>query len=188
MPAGDLREPLTRLHAADVIVLREEEREPLETFLEALSRGDGSATHRSLPRPAIWVIRRRLEFEGVDPGAELPKRPLAFCGIARPENFFAMLADKQCRPIEARRFADHHLYSANDVRQLVGRAGELRADSFVTTEKDATKLTGAMRSELARVGPLLIPRLVVNFLYEKRVLEHMIARVSHMDRRRRTPS
>ena len=184
LPAGNLREPLSRLRAADVVVLREEERDDLEPFVQSMVRQDGDP-------PVIWTIRRRLvlppgETGGGDTTAAPPtSRPLAFCGIARPAGFRAMLAQEGFAPVDMIAFPDHHAHTAQDVERLVREARRLDADSFVTTEKDAVKLTPGMRRELESVGPLLVPQLLVDLLEERAAIETTIGRVERMDRRRR---
>lgn len=185
LPAGNLREPLTRLREADVIVLREEEQEALAEFVDRVERAPELSGGTRRLRPAVWMIRRRLDF-GED--ARLPERPLVFCGIARPQSFTAMLAEKGLHPVKVIAFRDHHAYSEGTVDRLIKIVKRLGADAFVTTEKDAVKLTPAMRSRLQATGPLLVPRLLVDLVEEKAAVEQIISRVSQMDRRRRVPS
>ena len=66
MPAGRLREPLSALQRADVVVVTN------ETSTEALPLGN---------KP-VWRIHRGIVAQ------HIPQRPVAFCGIARPQNFF----------------------------------------------------------------------------------------------------
>lgn len=174
LPAGDLREPLTALREADVIVLREDEAESLEEFISVLTRETG--------KPAIWRIRRSLRFERG--GVARTKRPLAFCGIARPESFTAMLEGEGLTPAAVVRFDDHHRYTERDIDRLLEAARAAKADGFVTTEKDAVKLTGAMRSRLEEQGPLLAPLLEVMLTDERTALQQMIRMVGRLDRRR----
>jgi tetraacyldisaccharide 4'-kinase len=136
LPAGNRREPLGALRRADVVVLREEDA-GLAGFVAEICRGGRV--------PEVWVIRRRLA------GASLPARPVVFSGIARPESFVGMLAEAGCRAVEEVRFRDHHRYTEADIDRLVGVARERGADGFVTTEKDAVKLSAAMRERLGRV-------------------------------------
>lgn len=177
LPAGDLREPLTALRAADVIVLRENEAEGLHDFISVLTRETGT--------PPLWVIRRRLKFttEGMAP---LPARPMAFCGIARPEGFLEMLQADGCQVAGQVLFADHHAYGERDITRLIAEARKAEADGFITTEKDAIKLTPGMRSRMEWVGPLVVPQLRVELLDEKTAMEQMIGMVERMDRRRRS--
>lgn len=174
LPAGNLREPLSALGEADVIVLREEEAEGLRNFVAGLAR-------KKKP-PAIWVMRRRLILG--ETGAAIPcKRPLAFCGIARPRDFSSMLVANGCQPVKTIAFADHHAYTDADIGELKERALEYGADGLVTTEKDAVKLTPAMRQRLAEVGPLMVARLAVSLVDESNAVLQLISMVRRLDRR-----
>ena len=173
LPAGNLREPLSALRNADVIVLRDDEAESLTSFISVLTRETGP--------PAIWHIRRALRFPS--PAATPPRFPLAFCGIARPESFSTMLAQSGMNPVTAITFPDHHRYTARDIRHLLDEARRRKADAFLTTEKDAVKLTLDMRASLESLGPLIVPELEVTFLDERTVLEQLISMVSRLDRR-----
>lgn len=173
LPAGDLREPLAALRNADIIVLRDDEAESLEAFIAVLTRETDA--------PPVWHIRRSLRF--ATKRAILTKRPLVFCGIARPEGFSAMLAQHGIAPASTVNFLDHYRYTERDIDRLLREAHTHKADGFITTEKDAVKLTLGMRSRLERLGPLLVPELNVTFADERIVLEHLISMVEKLDRR-----
>jgi tetraacyldisaccharide 4'-kinase len=155
LPAGNLREPLAALRRAQVVVVREEE------GLAAMAAGSSAA---------VWVVRRRL----VLPDA-VPSRPLAFCGIARPEGFFAMLREAGCGVAGTVAFADHHAFGDKDFARLVETARRVGADGFVTTAKDEAKLGAAAMARLNAVGPVAVATLEVELVDEKRVLEPMLA-------------
>lgn len=175
LPAGDLREPLSTLGDADVVVLREDEAASLGELLAGLKQGAGSQP--------VWVVRRRLNLITAG-GGRLPMRPLVFCGIARPEGFLSMLEAEGLRPAATVIFGDHHGYGERDVDRLVERAKAAGADGFVTTEKDAVKLKAGMRGQMERVGPLVVPELRVELVDERAALQQMIAMVPRLDRRR----
>jgi tetraacyldisaccharide 4'-kinase len=176
LPAGDLREPLTAVVEADVVVLREEEADSLRSVVAGLSGGKTS--------PAIWVIRRSLSL-GEGGEVALPSRPFAFCGIARPENFTKMLAAHGYEPMDVMIFPDHHAYDAGDVRRLLERARLVEANGFVMTEKDAVKVTPVLRDRLETIGPIVVARLNVELLDEQESLSQLIAMVGRLDRRKR---
>jgi tetraacyldisaccharide 4'-kinase len=176
LPAGNLREPLSALRDADVIVLREDEAEELKEFVADFVAESG--------RPATWLIRRRLSLTE-NGEISLPRQPLAFCGIARPEGFIKMLAAEGYEPIGTAAFGDHHRYGEADVWWLLDEARRIGADGFVTTEKDAVKITPAMRDALAAVGPVVVARLVVELVDEREALSQLIAMARQMDRRAR---
>ena len=176
LPAGNLREPLSMLREADVIVLRTEEAAGLHEFIAKLMAGREA--------PAIWEIRRRLSM-GEAGEVALPSLPLAFCGIARPESFTTMLNAEGCMPVARVDFPDHHKYDDHDVATLLERARQSGANGFVTTEKDAVKLTPLMIERLEDVGPVVVTRLSVELADEAGAMRQLLSRVERLDRRRR---
>jgi tetraacyldisaccharide 4'-kinase len=176
LPAGNLREPLATIEKADVVVLREEEVEALRWFVDALTREKSG--------PAIWVIRRTLSL-GEGGEVALPTMPLAFYGIARPESFERMLKQNGYEPTDTLVFADHHPYAERDVVRLLDRARLCGANGFVTTEKDAVKLTREMRERLETIGPIVVARLHVELVEEQEAMTQLVAMVGGLDRRRR---
>jgi tetraacyldisaccharide 4'-kinase len=118
-------------------------------------------------------------------GVALPSKPLAFCGIARPESFPKMLAAQGYEPMDTMIFPDHHAYDDGDVRLLIERAREVDANGFVTTEKDAVKLTPILQDHLAPVGPVVVARLTVELVDEQESLSQLVAMVGRLDRRKR---
>jgi tetraacyldisaccharide 4'-kinase len=175
LPAGNLREPLAALAKADVVVLREEEADSLRSVVTGLS----------VPGrvPAIWVIRRMLSL-GEGGEVALPTRPFAFCGIARPESFTKMLAAQGYEPMETMIFPDHHAYDESDIHRLLEDARKVEANGFVTTEKDAVKLTPILRDELAAIGPIVVGRLSVELIDEQEALAQLVSMVGRLDRRK----
>ncbi len=128
LPAGRLREPLSSLRRADAVVLT------------------GELDSCDLPLPAkVWRVRRELSI------ANVPPRPVAFCGIARPQAFIQQLRTSGIQPVATRFYRDHHAYTSSDVRQLSALRDQNRAAGFITTEKDAINL-GPLLAELAAVA------------------------------------
>jgi tetraacyldisaccharide 4'-kinase len=160
LPAGNLREGVSALQRADVVVVREDEFEVVSKSVWALVR-EGAQ---------MWTVRRTLRFPA--PlfvfGAGL--RPVAFCAIARPEGFAEMLQNAGCGVVETVAFGDHHRYVLADIEHVISVAKELSGSGFVTTEKDAVKLTLAMRARLEQVGSLMIVALEAEFADEQAVM------------------
>jgi len=118
LPAGRLREPLSSLGRADAVVL-------------ASGASDDSFP---LTGKTIWRVRR-----GIVP-RDVPPRPVAFCAIARPQNFLLQLRAANIEPAAQAFYRDHHAYSEKDIRELIELRERSEADGFVTTEKDAVNL------------------------------------------------
>ena len=174
LPAGNLREPLEALAGADIVVLREEEADSLRSVVAGLGGKKAQV---------IWVIRRMLSL-GEGGEVALPSRPLAFCGIARPEGFTKMLAAQGYEPMDTVIFPDHHAYSEGDIRLLLEHARQVEANGFVTTEKDAVKLTPILRDHLETLGPVVVARLCVELLHEQDALSQLVGMVGRLDRRK----
>ena len=161
LPAGRLREPLSALKRAQVVVLREEDR-----GLEAELRRRKIAAQ-------VWVQSRKLAVES-DMG-----RVVAFCGIARPEEFFAGLKAQGVDVAATRAIGDHQKYSAAEIARLARMLKEHGADCFVTTEKDAARLTDDQRRRLEETGPVHVARLEIALENEAAVvreLGHLLVR------------
>ena len=161
LPAGNLREPVTALRRADVVVLRAGEAERLKHML-------GTALHRVTRVVRLWEIHRRMTLP-----VEMPTRPLVFSGIARPEDFERLLAQRGVHIAATKRFRDHHRYTPRDVETLVQQAQQNEADGFVTTAKDAVKLDAAMLATLRACGLLAVADAVVTLQDRERCAEDM---------------
>lgn len=131
LPFGRLREPLSALARAHAVAAPED--------LAAL-----------LSKPNVWHIRRRLVLP--EPA---PTRPLAFCGLAHPRQFWQSLADIGIYPVATYAFGDHHRYKPRDIALLQQLARQHEANGFLTTEKDLVKL------DAAKLAPIVAPALVI---------------------------
>jgi len=160
LPAGNRRESFRALHRADAIVVRDRERERVLPFVRRWRRGDA----------VIWVIARRLKFDSPLAMLGAGLRPMAFCAIARPDDFAAMVQAAGCGLVDTMAFRDHHPYTMSDMTDIVATARRLNFSGFVTTEKDAVKLSPEMLAKLNEVGPVVIASLTVEFLHESAVL------------------
>ena len=167
LPAGNRRERLAALERADVVVLREEECGRIEARVRRLMRVG----------TAIWTVRRTVDFPEAPDTLGGLKGLVAFCAIARPGDFVETLRTEGGRVIDSIAFPDHHRYTAEDMHQLTEawRAGG--GDAFVTTEKDAVKLTPKLRAQLEAAAPLLVARLEAAFLNPDDVLRELEARL-----------
>ena len=88
----------------------------------------------------VWHIRRHMEIPQLDGPVS------AFCGIARPDQFFEGLESAGVKLAARTAFADHHNYSAADLARLETQARGVGATSLLTTEKDRIRLGGLDRN------------------------------------------
>ncbi|KAB7627629.1 tetraacyldisaccharide 4'-kinase [Alkalilimnicola sp. S0819] len=118
LPAGPLREPLSRLAGADLVVVNGGPlpRWPLSFRL----------------RPLAWVNLRSGERRAPDAFTGLAADAVA--GIGNPARFFEQLRGLGIQA-DCRSFPDHHAYEAEDLPVDTGRR-------LLMTEKDAVKCAG----------------------------------------------
>ncbi len=149
LPTGRLRESLSSLKRADAIILA----------AEALSG--------KLPgfvRDKTHVLERSIVIQNA------PQRPIAFCGIAKPAQFFADLKSAGVQLSAEIAFRDHHRYTERDVDLLLAKRKSSRADGFVTTEKDRINL-GVLASRLA---PLAVAELRLRLQDENKLTQSLV--------------
>jgi len=144
LPSGRLREPISAMARADVLVF---------TRTEA-QFGASSAIERLSEYP-VFAARTRLvgyrllgdDVKVLD-AAEIGEGPFfAFCGLGNPQAFFRDLEAWGVPVCDRTVFADHHRYMADDIRKLQQAAKDAAAKAFVTTEKDAQNLSGVRFEE-----------------------------------------
>jgi len=151
LPGGRLREPLTSLARADAVVLM------------------SGAEAQSFPAGKdFWRARR-----GILP-RDVPPRPVAFCGIARPQSFLLQLKKAGIEPAGEAVFRDHHAYTEKDVHDLLHLAQRSQAGGFVTTEKDAVNLGGLFSA----LSPLAVVPVRMELLDAQAALDSMLATIA----------
>jgi tetraacyldisaccharide 4'-kinase len=128
LPWGNLREPLQALRRASILAVPADE-PATETRLRAMG----------FTGP-LWRIRRRMDIPSIDGPV------VAFCGIARPAQFFSGVEQAGLRIAGRKAFADHHRYALADLLALAKMASAAGA-VLITTEKDAARI-GTLRRQM----------------------------------------
>jgi tetraacyldisaccharide 4'-kinase len=130
LPEGRLREPMTSLQRADVVVL--------------MGPDVDEASIRPFVRPTVVIARiliERGQCRTLSTGADvdLPSRGIALSGIARPERFVDLLRSEHVEIVSHRPFPDHHDYTRKEVASVIADARGAGV-AVLTTSKDAVKL------------------------------------------------
>jgi len=160
LPAGNLREPLAALRRASVLAIPAHDAPQLEPSLR--SRGGWQGP--------IWRLHRRMEVAAVDGPV------VAFCGIARPAQFFLGLEAAGLQVAVKTAFPDHHRYTPRDIDRIIAAARAAQAKALVTTEKDRVRM-----GQIALPLPLEAARLRIEIENESAALdwlEDRLAKVS----------
>lgn len=142
VPFGRLREPLTALQRADVVIVTRADQAFDRARLEATLRRYASQALPVFYAAHVLTRLRRLPTNEVQPLASLARqRVAAFAGIARPPQFFDDLRRHKMQVVGKESFADHHRYSWEEFESLCLVAQQVGATALVTTEKDAANLS-----------------------------------------------
>jgi tetraacyldisaccharide 4'-kinase len=159
LPAGNLREALHAAARADVIAIPSDEAD-VESAMRA--RGWGGP---------VWRVRRWMDVPRID-------GPVAgFCGIARPEQFFAGLEAAGVDVAARMAFGDHHRYSASDLKRIEVEARRVGATAILTTEKDRVRI-GELAGSLSASLPLHAVPLRVEIEDENAAIEWLMKRIA----------
>ena len=156
MPAGFLREPLSRLIQADIVVVTKSP-EVDKDFHDYL----GCLTHA----PVCWSDFRPTQIVRLKDGAVLDNNSLAeenfllFSGIADPISFEETVGGLPVNIAEKIRYPDHHPFGDKEIREINELALKEGATALLTTEKDAFRwadLSSSLPCHVLRMDPVFL--------------------------------
>jgi tetraacyldisaccharide 4'-kinase len=165
LPAGRLREPLTSLARADLIVVTKcEQADPAAAIALAARYSRGTPVFRA--RTSVTGVLDR-QGEPVAPADLPPGTVVAVAGLARPGAFLDTIGRLGIEPAAFLPFPDHARYGDFRVGRILRAAEETGASAILTTEKDAVKLEGVSSLPVFRVA---VEMRVVERTFVKEVL------------------
>ncbi len=164
LPAGRLREPLSAMDRADILVMtRTEAAADAELAISRLTEYPVFAA-----RTKLLGFRKMWSEEPVLRAEELDIGPFfAFCGIGNPGAFLLDLKHWNLQIVGQEAFADHHQYSDGEIQELLDAAREAGAKALVTTEKDAQNMADVDALEM----PIYVTVIEVEFPQEQAFLD-----------------
>lgn len=172
LPGGLLREPLSSLARAHVVVLTRAARATPAAFAKLLR-----SVKRHAPRAVVLAANHRAanlwsasgEVQELD---QLSGQPvLAFCAIGHPGSFFASLDELGAQVLDRRTWPDHHPFAASDITSLASWTQQYpTATRLVCTMKDWVKIQSETIGEL----PLLALRIEMQFSEEPAELKELL--------------
>jgi len=124
LPAGPLREELSSLKKADLVIMNGKKNINIEKKL--LQENNKLKIYYTLHKPI-----NMHEFKN--------KKILAFAGIGNPDNFINLLKSNKMNIQEEIHFPDHYDYSDKDLENLINKA-EKKDSILLTTEKDYLRI------------------------------------------------
>ena len=163
LPRGLLREPLSGLQRADIIVLTK-----VDQVAPGIVSGIRKRLTQMIPNIPVYETTHKPQFMytldewangsvGASVDAYKEQRIMAVSGIGNPQSFTQTLTDVGYNVVHTLPFGDHHDFSNDDVVEIWKQAFAHQADAICITEKDAVKL-----SQLHAIEDLKIPILVLS--------------------------
>jgi tetraacyldisaccharide 4'-kinase len=129
LPTGRLREPHSSLRRADAVVL----------FAPNDPNFPGPVPGKFETR-IFWACRATTQYW-------TEEKLVAFCAIARPQQFFDGIKELGQTVSSQLAFRDHHRYTQADTDRLLQLKHKTNGTSFITTEKDLINL-GPLAAQL----------------------------------------
>jgi tetraacyldisaccharide 4'-kinase len=141
LPAGRLRDCLSSLHRADIIVITK-----CPTNMSQEEKQKHADKLKKYNKPVYFSHFEYEKAYSLSDSGKLPfdsSKLLAVSGIANPAVFFGQLATQYPEAdIETIVFPDHHIFSDEDIRRILEKAD---SHTIVTTEKDSVRLIAYFR-------------------------------------------
>ncbi len=137
MPAGTLREPLSSLQRADVVLYPQELSEHFVAQIkQKASQAACAPLSYTCPEAWLWDGSAKISLE--------KKRVGVFCSIGNPDSFVDVV-HRLGAIVVASAFGSDHMNITHDKWQLfVKKAAAERADALICTEKDWCRYTSSL--------------------------------------------
>jgi tetraacyldisaccharide 4'-kinase len=167
LPSGPLREPLSALRRANVLIVTRKS--------ASLAKADEIAARLSVRFPHLGIVVCHLALDALVDARTGERRPLTWladkrvvgaAAVGEPDAFFAQLRALGAR-VEERPFRDHHAFDAQDASALATAAD--RREGLICTLKDVVKLAPLWTPAAA---PLWYVSQIAVFERGRTVLDH----------------
>ena len=147
LPRGTLREPIANLKRAHYIFITKSSERGAKRLCKAIRQFNQRAE-------IIECAHQPLYLQDVFTGERPPLKKLqdlkvaAISGIAVPESFEDGLRALGANVIYAKRYADHHRYTQQEIINMINRSLKRGAAAILTTEKDAVRFPKIDRRDI----------------------------------------
>jgi tetraacyldisaccharide 4'-kinase len=145
-PRGTLREPPSHLARANTIFITKSDGNTAE-LRRRISQFNPDAG-------VIECVHHPLYLEDVFTAQRLDlaflrgRKVASLSGIAQPESFEQSLVKLGGELVYAKRFADHHRFTQQEILNAINRGKKRQAETIITTQKDAVRFPKLDRRDL----------------------------------------
>jgi len=170
IPAGKLREPLSNLSRADLIILSKSNVHKSSDYLINIIE--------NINRP---ILNNKIELEDVMIGTKGDKNNLSnlnkekiylFSALGDHAGFEKTMNNTGAIIVGHSKYSDHHNYTSDDLKNIEQIAKNNNANFLITTEKDLVKInnyTGEIKLYAVRIKLIFEPENLLNEYLEELV-------------------
>jgi tetraacyldisaccharide 4'-kinase len=174
LPRGTLREPVWNLKRADYIFITKSSELGAKKLRKAVRQFNTKAeiiecAHRPLYLQDVFTGERH-DLELIR-----GRNIAAISGIAVPQSFEQGLRDLGGNVIYAKRYADHHRYTQQEIINMINRSVKRAATAILTTEKDAVRFPKIDRRDV----PIYFLRVEIKIIAGAKDFDDAVARICH---------
>jgi tetraacyldisaccharide 4'-kinase len=144
LPLGKLREPVSAIKRADIVVLTKcagpdrSQGKEVEGLIDEIKKYN---TRAPIFLSGHSIVNARLrDGEKTVPDMIKGRKVFWFCGLGDPGAFRNTVVSSGALITGGRTFRDHYSYSAEDLAKIKTEAGKSGAEWIVTSEKDLVKI------------------------------------------------
>jgi tetraacyldisaccharide 4'-kinase len=174
LPRGTLREPIWNLKRANYIFITKSNELGAKKLRKAIRQFNSKAeiiecAHQPLYLEDVFTgERHELEL--------LRERDIAaISGIAVPQSFEEGLCNLGAKVVYAKRYADHHRYTQQEIINMINRSLKRGATAILTTEKDAVRFPKIDRRDI----PIYYLRVEIKIIAGAKDFDEAVAKICH---------
>ena len=132
IPAGPLRESITSVKRANIIMINGQKNKKFEEYLLRFNQ-----------KLLFFYFKYKISIDyNLD-----NKHVVAFAGIGNPKNFFELLKKESINVLNQVEFPDHYKYNDTEISALIKQA-KVNNSLLITTEKDYYRIEERFRSQI----------------------------------------
>ncbi len=140
VPSGKLRENISALKRADLVILSRADQSCFTDEIRSLITGKFPGLDICTARTRLTGLLNIDNSTTLEPGHVKGKRVLAFSGTGNPESFHRSVQTMEAESVTFLDFPDHCAYSNTEYELLNRVSDDLRPEMLLCTRKDAVKL------------------------------------------------
>jgi tetraacyldisaccharide 4'-kinase len=146
LPRGTLREPPSHLSRAQTIFITKSDGKTAELRERIAKLNPDAAVIECVHNPLYLEDIFTAERQTLD--LLRGKKVASLSGIAQPDSFEHSLVALGAELVYAKRFADHHRFTQQEVLNAINRSKKRQAEVIITTQKDAVRFPKIDRRDL----------------------------------------